>query len=346
MAESKAPYSYLNNGDGIEKSLSSVRFAPYLKSAGYNREYAFNLYLYNARLAKAFLFPLHILEITLRNTISDLFTNEFGPHWHLTPALTGLLNPQSLTALNKAQERAKSPALQDVVAELSFDFWSNLFRDDYDRDLWQTRMDKLLPNQSVSRKELQVAVRDINRFRNRIAHHEPIHKLNLTVIHRDILSTLGWFSVEITDWVRHYSTALGILRTAPSAISESKPHFADRADNDFTVAPQMTPLSKLPASRFVVCHDEEQSLIAVVERQHIANYLLSKAEEADLMLDLSAHYLVDVINMLDLKGNCIECGANESLIKAGNLLKRKVEYILVNEPAVLRGVIAKAHRRY
>jgi len=346
MAESKALYSYLNNGDGIERSLSSDRFAPYLKSAGYNREYAFNIYLYNARLAKAFLFPLHILEVTFRNRVSDLFTGEFGPKWHTSLAFTSLLNPQSLAALNKAQERAKSQALQDVVAELSFDFWSNLFRDDYDRDLWQTRMVKLLPNQSVSRKELQVAVRDINRFRNRIAHHEPIHKLNLTVIHRDILCVLGWFSVETTDWVRHYSTALGILRTAPSANGESKPHFADRADNDFTVAPQITPLSKLPSSRFVVCHDEEQSLIAVVERQHIANYLLSKVEGADLMLEMSAHHLVDVINALDLKGNCIECGANESLIKAGDLLKRKVEYILVNELAALRGVIAKAHRRY
>lgn len=350
MAESKALYSYLNNGegigDGIEKCLSSERFAPYLKRAGHNREFAFNIYLYNARLAKAFLFPLHVLEVTFRNRLSDLFTAEFGPNWHTMPAFTSLLNPQSLAALAKAQERANSQALQDVVAELSFDFWSNLFRDDYDRDLWQTRMGKLLPNQSVTRKELQLAVKDINRFRNRIAHHEPIHRFNLTVIHGNILHVLGWFSLETADWVKHYSTVLSILRTAPSANGENKPHFADRADNDFNVVTQLTPLSQLPTSRFVVCHDDEHSLIAVVERQHIANYLLLKVEGADLMLDMSSHRLVDVINELDLKGNCIECGANESLTKAGDILKRKVEYILVNQLATLMGVIAKAHRRY
>lgn len=346
MAESQALYSYLMNGDGIETSLSSARFTPYLLRSGHNRDHAFNLYLYNARLAKAFLFPLHILEVTLRNRISDLFTRDFGQNWHNNQAFINLLTPESLAVLQKAQVRANSKSLEDVVATLTFDFWSNLFRPEYDRSLWQTRMQAVLPNTVMTRKAFQRVVKEINLFRNRVAHHEPIHTLNLTAIHTNILDAIGWVSMNTLDWVGHYSTVPAMLRTAPAANGETKPHFGERVDNNVAATHTTTPLCTLPASRFFVCHDDDQSLIAVLERQHIASYLLSKAEGADLILDLNAHSLANVIDTFGLSGNCIECGATESLSKAGELLKRRVEYIVVNEPSVLMGVIAKAHRRY
>lgn len=71
MAESQVPYPYTEDNHSIISSLSEARFAPYLKNAGFNQHYAFSLYLYNARLSKAFLYPLHILEVTLRNRIDQ-----------------------------------------------------------------------------------------------------------------------------------------------------------------------------------------------------------------------------------------------------------------------------------
>lgn len=334
------------NGHGVETSLSSSRFAPYLQRAGYNRIYAFNLYLYNARLAKAFLYPLHMLEVTLRNSMSNLFHRDFGQHWHQEPVFLGLLTRESKDALSKAQLRAKSQKLEDVVATLTFDFWSNLFRQEYDRSLWQTRMKDLLPNQTMTRHDFQTVVREINHFRNRVAHHEPIHNQDLTVTHKTILETIGWLSTETRDWVKHYSTVLSIIRTAPAANGEIKPHFGERADTDFTVIPQTTPLCTLPPSRFFVCHDDNQSLIAVIERQHIASYLLSKIEGADLILELNIHTLADVIDAFGLAENCSECGATESLSKAEKLFRRRIEYIVVKKGQNLAGVVAKAHRRY
>ena len=67
MAQSQVPFTYLNDGQEIINHLSDKRFGTYLQRAGFNKDYAFELYLYNARLAKAFLFPLQILEVTVRN---------------------------------------------------------------------------------------------------------------------------------------------------------------------------------------------------------------------------------------------------------------------------------------
>ncbi len=72
MAESQVPYNYKDTGADLINTLSETRFRPYLVSAGRDQDYAFALYLYNARMAKAFLYPLHILEITLRNRINEM----------------------------------------------------------------------------------------------------------------------------------------------------------------------------------------------------------------------------------------------------------------------------------
>lgn len=68
MAESQVTYIYDSNINTIKENISDNRFSAYLKKAGFNEIYAFNLYLYNARISKAFLFPLHMLEVSLRKS--------------------------------------------------------------------------------------------------------------------------------------------------------------------------------------------------------------------------------------------------------------------------------------
>lgn len=40
------------------------------------------MYLYNASAAKAFLFPLNVTEVMLRNAIDDILVAKFGVSWH------------------------------------------------------------------------------------------------------------------------------------------------------------------------------------------------------------------------------------------------------------------------
>jgi hypothetical protein len=346
MAESQAPYKY-QAGEDIRFSLSEDRFAPYLKNAGYSQSYAFNLYLYNARLSKAFLFPLHILEVSLRNHISAIFTANFGSDWPHESGFQESLTAESLAALNKGITRAKSTNTNDVVATLTFDFWSNLFRSEYDRPFWQTNMSVLLPNANrLTRKEFQKNVRDLNDFRNRVAHHEPIHKVNISAQHAQIIGTISWLCNETAEWTKHYSTVNQVMRTKPSRSGETAPFFKDRCDDNFKQALDSTSLNELSSSRFVLCHDTSGQLLAVIETQHVAQYLLSLKEGNELVIDLTEHKVSQLIERHDLYNNYSICGGDESLYKASTILKKRVNYIVVIQEKETLGVIAKAHRHY
>ena len=142
MAESQLPFPYTAADiASLKAAFSAPRFATYLTRAGGDEIYALTLYLYNARLAKAFLFPLHVVEVALRNAIDEALTSLHGPNWPFDePFRTTVLTPDGLKTLDKAIERAGRRATKDdVVATLTFDFWSNLFRY-WDREYWRLKI--------------------------------------------------------------------------------------------------------------------------------------------------------------------------------------------------------------
>lgn len=279
MAECQVPYNYPDGDKEIIKlSLSPTRFSPYLIKAGHKQTYAFNLYLFNARLSKAFLFPLHLLEVSLRNRISLIFENIYGLNWTQEQTFRDKLTTESLAVLDTAIARAKSKKTDDVVAKMTFDFWSNLFRTEYDRCFWQTNMKLLLPNYETTRKQFQKIIKDLNQFRNRVSHHEPIHHLDLSAKHTLILDVLKWISEETYLWGKHHSTVNTILRTSPSSNGEPKPHFKERCDKNYAITGEKTKLNLLPDKRFILCKDDNNELTSIVEKQHLASFLLSKLD--------------------------------------------------------------------
>lgn len=349
MAESQVQYNYEDNAEDIVLNLSEERFKPYLIKAGHNKDYAFNLYLYNARLSKAFLFPLHILEISLRNAINNIFKSEYHNNWPQDGNFRSILTIESRRSLDKAIQRAKSYNIDDIVSEISFDFWSNLFRNDYDRNLWQTHMSLLFANKKITRNEFQKIIKDINHFRNRIAHHEPIHNLDISKMHTTILDVLSWINIETHLWVKHFSTVNTTIRTSPSASGESKPHFIDRCDRNFSVVSYEQKLSDFPTGRFVLCQSKLGEIVLVIEKQDIFDFLMSKVDEDDysLVVDLSEFTCDNVIDYLNKEQNYQICSGTESLSKAKAIFReRGVAYIIIRNPEKIIGVLAKAHRQY
>lgn len=349
MAESQVVYDYGSKTDKLKLCLSNERFAPYLIKAGHDDTFAFNLYLYNARLSKAFLFPLHILEVSLRNRINLLFSKKYRGDWPKDPAFQSILTSESLSSLNTAIERANTSKTEDIVATLSFDFWSNLFRPDYDRSIWQTQMRNLLPNENLTRRTFQNVVKDINRFRNRVAHHEPIHHMDISKFHSTIIDVIGWICVDTQDWVKHHSTVHQVIRTAPSASGEAKPHFIERCDTNFKIVRSDLALRDLPKERFMVVVSVEGDVEAVIESLHLSLFLMSKLDEdgASIMIDLRDYTFSELIKNLNVYKNFNFCGGTESLGKARELFKgARSSYILVKDQENIAGVIAKSHRRY
>jgi hypothetical protein len=366
MAESQVLYSYDNEVQvkDLEKSFSKKRFTPYFVKAGHDQAYAFNLYLYNARLSKAFLFPLHMLEVTLRNKINEIFKQRFnaeennGSEWIDNPSFYSLLSKESLDSLNKAKERTsvknanKKKKLDNLVSEMSFDFWSNLFRDEYDRTLWQTSMSKLLPNSpTTTRDEFQIIIRDINRFRNRIAHHESItiRNVDLSKIHADILKILEGICHSTRDWTKHYSTVNPTIRTRPNNNGNIKPFFGDRCDKNFEAVKIDTTLANCPNKPFLLCVDDDKELISVLEYNDICNFIVSNKDQDDsLIVDLTEFSIKDVIAYSNSKDNFQIFNKDESLSKVIPLFRdTTIKFAVVAKNIdTFIGVIAKAHRIY
>ncbi len=346
MAQSQAIFTYNNDGQEIIDSLSTERFDTYLKRAGYKPSYAFELYLYNSRLAKSFIFPLQILEVSVRNAINNLLIKEFGLDWVHNPKFRTILNTFSLSSLNKAIERSKSRDNWDVVSNITFDFWSNLFRDEYDRPLWQTRIHSLFSG-AVTRKIIQKELEDLNFLRNRIAHHEPILNLDLSNLYTRLLKILDLISADVKEWVQHFGTVNEIIRTKPSIHGNIKPLFNERHDKDFCLVRTDILVKDVPDKKFIICHTETEE--AVIEKSDIGLYILSLTDDNyDLIVSLKDIKIIDIIkeNPKLLK-NFNRCSGTESFLSSNLIFKApNVSYIIVYEEDTIIGVIKKSHRRY
>ncbi|MFT8814775.1 Abi family protein [Acetobacter fabarum] len=225
----------------LERTLSPSRLAPYLTKVAGDKQLALKFYLWNARLSKAFLYPLHVAEITIRNAMHGALSKIYGgPTWILYNQTTSM--PQSrqfvltsesqnawniahrrLIARRKKQNNSSPITPDDMVAALTFDFWSNLFRFDYDREWFQPGLLKdVFPNlpNNFGRPDVQRRVAIVNDLRNRIAHHEPIYNDgNISGYNDKILELIGWRCEFTKKWVHAHSTVVAVLRAPPTAVS-------------------------------------------------------------------------------------------------------------------------------
>ena len=218
MDQSQAGFSYdPKTIETLRKSLSSPRFDRYLTRADGDDGLALELYFYNIRLAEAFLYPLGVTEVVFRNAIDEALVRSFGEDWHQPGEFRDrVLNPASHNSLTTAIWRIQSSVRNDVIAALTFDFWSNLFRREY-ADLWRSNVYIAFPGlpSGVGRGSIHNLVAEINKFRNRVAHHEPILDSNF----RDVLSKmfrLTELRCSVTaEWMRQNTKVVDVMYSRP-----------------------------------------------------------------------------------------------------------------------------------
>lgn len=352
MAFSQIPFNYSGVNASLVNALSAERFRTYDLMSGFNSDYAFRLYLYNARLAKAFLFPIHILEITLRNRMSSIFEKKYGLRWPYNPQFRDRLSVESLLALDKGIARSDNGSTGKVISELTFDFWSNLFRKEYYFPFWQENLSKVIPYSSLNLKDFRKVLITINQFRNRVAHHEPILKLDLSTLHSQIIETMGYICPDTKNWIKHHSTVYQIMRTKPALLSNHSISIKDRSDSNFIRVSCSEKLSVIYTQKifdgFIVCQKDGLN-IAVVTSNDVGRFLLHSVDNAgDLLLSLNEYTYQDVIESLILETNFCCVGGGENFEFISQFFKgARIKYLIVidsNESIV--GIIEKAHRRY
>ena len=228
--------TYSPNQDDLEniaKSLSKDRFAKYLAATDGDHERAICLYAWNAAIGAAFHPPLQALEITLRNQIHEHLTEKYGVQWYDHPTMKFDEKKFEQLEIVKSRLRDRSVPISpsNVVADFTLGFWVDLFRSGYEQNLWHPALCKAFPyyDGPIERKEVLKRLTKLKRFRNRIAHHEPVFQIgikkmsvkgmnareegikNLENYYKEILETIGWMSPSKKAWVEAHSRVEEIL---------------------------------------------------------------------------------------------------------------------------------------
>lgn len=205
----------------LEPTISAPRLSTYLKAAGHDEARALTLYIWNVRLGEAFHLPIQAVEIGLRNRVNEVLVARFGSDWWRDDEFLGIADGRQLAALDDVKariEKRKVPMVTgQVVAGLSFGFWVSVLGSRFNPTVWGKYLRSGFPDlpRQVDRRALQASVREIADFRNRISHHEPVFKDDISQQYAQCLRTLGWICASKAAWVKPQCTVMTVLRAKP-----------------------------------------------------------------------------------------------------------------------------------
>ncbi len=158
---------------------------------------------------------MSVFEVVLRNSIDNHYSAKFGNNWLIAQSSTGgfLLSKGCQRSLDNIRDvtkkLGKSYTHDEALTQLGFGFWRYLFAVKEFRAAGSSLL-HIFPKRPIGKKISQSVIfdmlSDINRIRNRIAHHEPIcFKINPILSlsdryaqhdFRNIITLLDWMSFD------------------------------------------------------------------------------------------------------------------------------------------------------
>lgn len=203
--------------------LSSPRFATYLAAKHGDKEKALALYQWNLEISSAFIVPLQIGEVSVRNSIVKAIEMAYGANWpweksfeiSLRNPMTGYSPRQNIVGLRRL------PTTGKIVAELKFVFWQKMFTHGHDAVIWNPYFKAVFPHAEAS-KTVQVLRAEgygnldkIRELRNRIAHHEPIFRCNIQEEYDRIRKMISWVDPVASAWTDKIEKVTAMIAMKP-----------------------------------------------------------------------------------------------------------------------------------
>jgi hypothetical protein len=180
---------------------------------------------------------LGMLEVVLRNALDrqlvkyhQVALNGDG-RWHADPRMPWQ-SARMIEQIDRARAQAtgnwRFPELQGkVIAELTFGFWRYVLAAPYQSTLWAPALRHAFPYLNPARRAPVYQLVDrLNSVRNRIAHHEPIHQLNIAARHKEVLLAANWIDPAAAAWIAETSrvtTVLELRPAVPAAATSGRP---------------------------------------------------------------------------------------------------------------------------
>ena len=195
----------------LEASLSRERLSECLQDCGGVVNDALSLYERNTRLSEAFYSSLQCMEICFRNKLSLQLSLKYGDNWINSNGCPLLADSRGEAQRVVGEIKKQSPTLHDIIAELNLGFWVGLLGPRYDRTLWRECLYRSF--RADGPKKRAIVHRRFNalrRFRNQIAHHEPIFHVEVEQFHTEIIEAIGWMCSDTSAWASYHSRFLEV----------------------------------------------------------------------------------------------------------------------------------------
>jgi len=199
--------------------LSAARFEPFLVASDGDHQQALELYDWHAEIAAACFGMVHHFEVLVRNAIDGVL-GDGQPQQPIKDTWLmdfDILQPEGIKQVIVAVERlekGKGITRGRVVAGVSFGFWAGLFNNHYE-ELWRHRLRHAFPHGSIMRKNLTQRMRLLQRFRNRVAHHDCLLGQGIGDRADDMLLIAGWIDPDAAAWLDERSRVHALLGARP-----------------------------------------------------------------------------------------------------------------------------------
>lgn len=165
----------------IHATLSPERMAKYLSQARGNHDLAVRLYYWNCQLCGAFYGPINYAEVAVRNAIAMPLASRFGPAWHRSSKLFGILDARKQAELASAigkesRQHGAGMTAHHVTSALTFGFWVGLMAASYDRHLWATGTRRSFPHAAAGedRASIHRKIDRVRQIRNDVMHYRSV----------------------------------------------------------------------------------------------------------------------------------------------------------------------------
>lgn len=199
--------------------LSAARFEPFLVASDGDYERAIELYDWHAEIAAACFGMVHHFEVLVRNAIDGVL-GDGQPQQPIKDTWLmdfDVLQPDGIKQVIVSVERlekGKGITRGRVVAGVSFGFWAGLFSNHYE-ELWRHQLRYAFPHGSIMRKNLTQRMRLLQRFRNRVAHHDCLLGQSIGDRAEDMLLIAGWIDPDAAAWLGERSRVHALLAARP-----------------------------------------------------------------------------------------------------------------------------------
>lgn len=212
---------------GIDALVSQERLRPYIRAAGDDPGLAQELYEWSSRLSAAAFGVVAQLEVLQRNAIDREMSKylrevQRGIPWFLMPFGGDHEVVQNAVLTTRLRLRAlKKESRHQIVAHLSFGFWTGLVGSKYE-ELWRSTLHKAFPGApNGQRKRVAGQIDAIRSFRNRIAHHDSLLNVDVPFEYRRILNVAEWIDPNAKAWLENLSQLMDVYREKPSLAEDT-----------------------------------------------------------------------------------------------------------------------------